>query len=75
MCRCKKINLEEVKNYGTIKISNINDNNISIEKLYEKPDYEFARKKLLINDECYAFFWKLYIRLQNIQNIKKELKI
>lgn len=70
----KKINLEEVKNYGTIKISNINDNNISIEKLYEKPDYEFARKKLLINDECYAFFGNYILDCKIFKILKKNLK-
>ena len=70
----KKISIEEVKNYGTIKISKINNNNITIEKLYEKPDYELARKKLLINDECYAFFGNYILDCKIFKILKKNLK-
>lgn len=70
----KKISLEEVKNYGTIKVSKINNNDITIEKLYEKPDYEFARKKLLINNECYAFFGNYILDCKIFKILKKNLK-
>lgn len=71
----KKITLEEVKNYGTMKVSKINDKDVAIEKLYEKPNYEFARKKLLINNECYAFFGNYILDHKIFKILKRNLKI
>ena len=70
----KKINLDEVNNYGTVKTSKIDGNKIVIKKLYEKPNFEFAKKNLLVNNVCYAFFGNYILDYKIFEILKRNLK-